>query len=52
MNLRHGGIEHQAKPLDRLDPRAIQSCLPNGGLVSLVEAASLQWADANRAVWP
>ena len=29
-----------------------QSCLPNGALVSLVEVASLQSADANRAVWP
>ena len=29
-----------------------QRCLPNGGLVSLVEVASQQSADANRAVWP
>ena len=29
-----------------------QSCLPHGGLVSLVEVASRQSADANRAVSP
>ena len=51
--LYHDSSEREhADRLLRAEQAPAQSCIPNGGLISLVEVASLQSADANRAVWP